>query len=162
MGEKRQERQETIWFYSLPNFACELLAHQSYPLFKVIDVAKRCKCKGLGKLVTTVPGVFCCHIPYGLAETGSHTCHLCPSSLNQFSWLPSTSCSQYAHSYAAISCQTLYAWRPASSRWSIRNEEKSFEWKYLAWLPAGQILSFKLAFFIGRVSKLATNTDGLS
>lgn len=46
-----------------------------------------------------------------------------------------------SRSCAAISCQAPCAWGATSNGWSIRNEEKLLEWKYLAWVPAGQSLN---------------------
>lgn len=71
-------------------------------------------------------------------EASGHPCRLFSFSLNVSMaaqpWLQPA--------FPLLCCHLMPSspWGATSKRWSIRNEEKLLEWKYLAWLPAGQSL----------------------
>lgn len=100
-------------------------------------------------------------------EAGTHPCHLYPSSLNLFPWLPSTGCSQHSLNTPALipCCHLMPSTQCLRSNFQLVIDKK---WGEASWMggsgttPSWAKSTFKLAFFIMIVSNSATFTDGAS
>ena len=100
-------------------------------------------------------------------EAGTHPCHLYPSSLNLFPWLPSTGCSQHSlNTPAPLPCFHLMpSTQCLRSNFQLVIDKK---WGEASWMggsgttPSWAKSTFKLAFFIMIVSNSATFNPRLS
>lgn len=155
------EKEKDTFIPFPPKTEFEILADQSDPPFNVICLTEM-QMWGCCEFHDCGYKCFLQSHTLWTWEAGSHPCHLYPSSLNLFPWLPRL---------VAASAPQLLRCHPVPSSLCPRNnfqlvinkERGEASWTGVSGMTLSRAKSaFKLAFFIRTVSNSATFTDGVS